>query len=119
MISTVEARKEKSEQIARGKRIKKIREKELKMKKSELGKMLGVSGQFIGLVEDGNGNLMYRSIKKLRELSGHSADYILFGLDDSHMKETNKLLQKYNDKDIIQTIDTLKEIAILIKNKKM
>ena len=48
---------EKVEQKERGERIKYIREKELKMSKVQLGKEIGVSGQFLGLVEDGKGNL--------------------------------------------------------------
>ena len=65
---------EKLEQIERGKRIKNIRENELHMNKTQLAKEIGVSSQFVGLVEEGKGNLVYRSIKKLRNLSGHSAD---------------------------------------------
>ena len=57
------------ERIDRGKRIKHIREEELKMTKTMLGKKLGISSQFLGLVEDGKGNLMYRSLKKLRQVS--------------------------------------------------
>lgn len=60
---------EKIEQKERGLRIKRIREQELKMKKTELGKEIGVSGQFLGLVEEGKGNLVYKSIKKLKYLS--------------------------------------------------
>ena len=48
------------------------------MSKTKLGKAIGISGQFLGLVEDGRSNLTYRSIKKLKDLSGHSSDYILF-----------------------------------------
>ena len=69
---------ENNEQILRGKRIKYIRENELHMNKTQLAKEIGVSSQFLGLVEEGRGNLVYRSIKKLRDISGHSADYILF-----------------------------------------
>ena len=67
---------EKLEQIERGKRIKFIREEELNMNKTQLSKEIGVSGQFLGLVEEGKGNLVYKSIKRLKDLSGHSADYI-------------------------------------------
>ena len=58
---------EKLDQIERGKRIKYIRENELHMNKTQLAKEIGISGQFLGLVEDGKGNLVYRSIKKLRK----------------------------------------------------
>ena len=43
---------EKEEQIARGKRIKDIRENELKLSKTDLAKEIGVSSQFLGLVEE-------------------------------------------------------------------
>ena len=74
---------EKLEKIQRGKRIKMIRKNELHMNKTQLAKEIGVSAQFLGLVEDGKGNLFYKSIKKLRDLSGYSADYILYGSDDN------------------------------------
>ena len=60
---------DKEEQILRGKRIKFIRENELHMNKTQLAKEIGISSQFLGLVEEGRGNLMYRSIRKLRDLS--------------------------------------------------
>ena len=81
---------ERIEQIERGKRIKNIRENELHMNKTQLAREIGVSSQFLGLVENGKGNLVYKSIKKLRNLSGHSSDYILFGIDDSSISETKK-----------------------------
>ena len=96
---------DKREQKSMGKRIKRIREEELKMKKTELGREIGISGQFLGLVEEGKGNLAYKSIKRLMEISGHSADYILYGLDDSVIDNTKKLLQKYKEEQIIKAID--------------
>ena len=62
---------EKQEQIARGRRIKEIRENELRLNKTDLAKQIGISSQFLGLVEEGKGNLVYRSVKLLRDLSGH------------------------------------------------
>ena len=106
---------EKNEQILRGKRIKFIRENELHMNKTQLAKEIGVSSQFLGLVEEGRGNLVYRSIRKLRDLSGHSADFILYGLDDNIINKTKKLFDKYSDEEIEQAISILKEIAIFIK----
>ena len=47
---------DKQEQIERGKRIKNIRENELHLNKAQLARLLGVSGQFLGLVEEGKGN---------------------------------------------------------------
>lgn len=102
---------EKIEQIERGKRIKYIRENELKMPKTKLAEEIGVSGQFLGLVEDGKGNLVYRSIKKLRDLSGHSADYILYGLDDTIITKTKFLLEQYDEEKIIKGIEILKNFV--------
>ena len=106
---------EKNEQILRGKRIKFIREYELHMNKTQLAKEIGVSSQFLGLVEEGRGNLVYKSIKKLRDLSGHSADYILYGLDDNTINKTKKLLSKYSDEEIEKAISIINDIAIFIK----
>ena len=105
---------EKREQAESGNRIKAIREG-LNMNKAELARNIGISGQFLGLIEEGKGNLAYRSIKKLMELSGHSADYILYGLDDSIINDTKKLLERYNEKEIIQAMNALREIAQFIK----
>lgn len=107
---------EKLEQIERGKRIKNIRENELHMNKTQLAKEIGVSGQFLGLVEDGKGNLVYKSLKKLRFLSGHSTDYILYGLDDNIIQETRKCLEKYSENQIIDALEIIKQITLFIKN---
>lgn len=109
---------EKLEQKERGRRIKQIRENELKMKKTQLGREIGISGQFLGLVEEGKGNLTYKSVKKLKDLSRHSSDYILYGLDDSIIKETGKALERYTEREIIQAMEILKEIALFIKSEK-
>ena len=107
---------EKQEQISRGKRIKYIRENELHMNKTQLAKEIGISSQFLGLVEEGRGNLVYRSIRKLRDLSGHSADYILYGLDDTIINKTKELLSTYSDKEIETAMNIIKDISIFIKN---
>lgn len=108
---------EKQEQIERGKRIKFIRINELNLNKTQLAEKIGVSSQFLGLVEDGKSNLVYRSIKKLRDLSGHSSDYILYGLDDTVLNETKKCLQNYSEKEIIDAINVIKDFSVFMKNK--
>ena len=109
---------EKQEQTERGLRIRDIRENELKMNKAELGRILGISGQFLGLVEDGRGNLVYKSLKRLREISGHSSDYILYGIDDESYMEINSLLEKYSERQIRTAFNTMKEIALFVKERK-
>ena len=108
---------EKLEQIERGKRIKNIRENELHMNKTQLAKEIGVSSQFLGLIENGKGNLVYKSLKKLRNLSGHSSDYILFGIDDNAIYRTKKILAQYSETEIIEAMKLLNNIAIFIKNQ--
>ena len=107
---------ERLEQIERGKRIKNIRENELHMNKTQLAKEIGVSSQFLWLVENGKGNLVYKSLKKLRNLSGHSSDYILFGIDDNSISETKKVLEQYSEMEISEAMKLLNNIAIFIKN---
>ena len=103
--SNVAIEVERKEQYERGQRIKKIREEELKMNKTQLAREIGTSSQFLGFVEDGKGNLVYYSLRKLREVSGHSADYILFGLDDTCINKTKKLLKDYSEEDIIESLN--------------
>ena len=108
---------ERQEQIERGKRIKYIRENELKLNKTQLAAEIGTSSQFLGLVEEGKGNLVYYSLKKLRDLSGHSADYILFGIDDEYISKTNKLLKNFTEEEIITAIEVVEKLTIYIREK--
>lgn len=117
MIKNFDVSLEKQDQILRGKRIKYIRENELKLNKTDLAKQIGVSSQFLGLVEDGKGNLTYRSIKLLRNLSGHSADYILFGLDDTILNKTQIYLQRYSEDELIGALDMLKDLCFVLNRK--
>ena len=117
MRKNIDITAEKQEQILRGKRIKDIRENELRLNKTDLAKQIGISSQFLGLVEDGKSNLTYRSIRLLRNLTGHSADYILFGLDDSVIKETKIFLQRYDEKELNGALDMLKELCFVLSRK--
>lgn len=113
--SNVALEVEKQEQYERGQRIKHIRERELMMSKTQLAAKIGTSSQFLGLVEEGKGNLVYYSIKKLREVSGHSSDYILYGLDDSLIKETRELLKDYSEEEIVEALSAIKKISKFIQ----
>jgi len=108
---------EQREQIARGKRIKRIREEQLNLNKSQLSKLIGVKGQFLKRVEDGRGNLMYGSLRKLCLLSDRSADYILFGLDDSKIDETREMLDQFSHLEILHGMQAIEGIVEMIKNK--
>ena len=115
--SNVAIEVERKEQYERGQRIKKIREEELKMNKTQLAREIGTSSQFLGFVEEGKGNLVYYSLRKLREISGHSADYILFGLDDNCINKTKKLLKDYQEEEIIDVLNIVENLTLLLKKR--
>ena len=48
-------------------------------------------------------------------MSDHSADYILYGLDDNVLNKTKNLLDKYSDEEIEKAIHMINDIAIFIK----
>lgn len=98
------------------KRIKNIRER-TSTKQNRFSKKIGISSQFLGLVEEGKSNLTYRSIKLLRDISGHTTDYILFGLDDNILNTTRIFLQKYDEKELMWALDMLKELAFVLNRK--
>lgn len=100
-----------------GQRIRIIRT-ELNLSKDALGKMLGISGQFLGVIENGKSNLTYDRLKKFCEVSGYTADYILFGRDVKKIVETRKELQKFSNEQIIEACELLSKIAIFVKNDK-
>ena len=116
MIKNIDIDEERKQQIYRGLRIKNIRENELHLNKTDLACKLKISSQFLGLVENGKGNLTYRSIKLLRDLSGHSADYILYGLDDSVIKETKKCLEFFSENELKKGLNILKDLVYLLKH---
>ena len=115
--SNVAIEVERKEQYERGIRIKKIREEELNMNKTQLAREIGTSSQFLGFVEEGKGNLVYYSLRKLREISGHSADYILFGLDDNCINKTKKLLKNYQEEEIIDVLNIIENLTLLLKKR--
>ena len=65
-----------------GERIGKLR-KERNLSKSEFGKIIGISGQYVGMVEKGANSISAKLIVKICNATGVSADYILFGVIDS------------------------------------
>ena len=115
--SNVALEVEREEQRERGKRIKYIRENELFMTKTELANKIGTSSQFLGLVEEGKGNLVYYSLRKFREVCGHSSDYILFGVDDNSINKTKKLLENHSEEEIVEDFDIIEKLSIFIKKR--
>lgn len=97
-----------------GLRIKRVRV-DMNLTKEKFAKILGLSGQYLGMVERGKGSLTYDKLKKLCEISGLSADYFLFGVDNSILLDLKKELTNYSDEQIIASCNCLKDLAILLK----
>ena len=112
-----ELEKFEDEKILRGKRIENIRENELVLRKTDLAPKLGISSQFLGLVEKGKDNLNYNSLKLLRDLSNHSADFILYGLDDSILVETKKYLDAFTERELMEALETIKVLSTYLRTK--
>lgn len=112
-----ELEKFEDEKILRGKRIENIRENELVLRKTDLAPKLGISSQFLGLVKKGKANLNYNSLKLLRDLSNHSADFILYGLDDSILVETKKYLDAFTERELMEALETIKVLSTYLRTK--
>lgn len=101
-----------------GKRITRIRE-QMNLTKEALAKELKMSGQYLGVVEKGEGALSYERIKRLCDISGCSSDYILFGKstkNDGINNELAYMLKDFSDSQIEETCEIIKNIAIFMKN---
>lgn len=97
-----------------GLRIKGLREK-MNMTKEKFAENLGISGQYLGMVEKGTSCLAIDKLQKLCEFTGCSADYILFGKERTITYNTKKALENLSDDQIKQGCETLSKLAIFIK----
>ena len=93
-----------------GLRIKNIREN-MNMSKEEFSKLLGISGQYLGI-----SCLSIEKLKRLCDLTNTSADYILFGKNNNIKSETSKILESFSNEEIELGCDTLKKLAVFIKS---
>lgn len=99
-----------------GKRIKEIREN-MGMTKESFAKELGISGQYLGIVEHGKSYLSIEKLKVLCDFTNLSADYILFGRDNNLINDMQKILSEFSPEQIEIGCDTLKKLALFIKNQ--
>lgn len=98
-----------------GKRIKNIREN-MNMTKESFAKQLGISGQYLGMIERGKSYLSIEKLKILCDMTNLSADYILFGKDNNIKNETKEILSEFSDEQLEIGFDMLKKLALFIKN---
>jgi transcriptional regulator with XRE-family HTH domain len=100
-----------------GKRIKKLRE-ERNLSKSQFGKMVGVTGQYIGMIEKGTHSISVKLIVKICDATGVSADYILFGVTDSEQEVTTAAsLYGLSNEQIQIALDIIKRVAQFINTE--
>jgi len=99
-----------------GKRIRQIRESML-LTKEAFAKEIGITGQYLGLIEQGKNYLSIEKLKVLCDFTGLSSDYILFGKDLNIINDTKTMLTNFSDEELINACQTLKDLAIYLKSK--
>ena len=100
-----------------GKRIANLRHS-MNLNKEQFAKMIGISGQYLGVVEAGVHGLSLESIKTLCEKTHISADYILFGKENISNEKLKELFNGIDEEQIDEAFNALKNIALMIKSKK-
>ena len=70
-----------------GKRVRKTRER-YKLTREQLAEMASISPQFLVHIENGTKSMTCNTICKLARALNISADYLLFGLDDTDLNRT-------------------------------
>ena len=98
----------KNDNMLVGERIRNIREN-FHMSREKFSEMIDVSEVFLGQIERGERSLSIKTLKKIVDYTGFSADFILFGNieDNDDISKINHILSKCSD-------DTLKYIYELI-----
>lgn len=100
-----------------GKRITEIR-KGLNMNKEQFAKLIGISGQYLGTVENGVNGLSVDKLMTLCEKTNTSADYLLFGKPNIDDDEIKKVFEKIDRAQIAPAFEVLKSIALFIQATK-
>ena len=98
-----------------GKRIKNLRQKQ-ELSRGQFGKMVGISGQHLGLVEKGSRGLSVESIVKLCATTGISADYLLFGADIIEDPAMD-MLSELSDEQIGLVLEIIKRVALFVNTE--
>lgn len=88
----------------------------MNMTKQKMADLLGISGQYLGMIERGEGTLSVDKLKILCDMTGFSADYILFGKDSNSTLNLSKKLSGYSDEEIKLGCATLENLALFLKH---
>lgn len=98
-----------------GLRIRNIR-LNMGLSKQDFARLLGISGQYLGMIERGKGSISIEKLQVLCNLTGLTADYILFGNDTSLPFKAKTALEEYSDEQIKAGCEALEKIATLLRN---
>jgi transcriptional regulator with XRE-family HTH domain len=96
-----------------GDRVKKLRT-DRNLSKAQFGEIIGVSGQYVGMIEKGSGLSAEVIVNICREI-GVSADYILFGNTDP--AAVTFQLKGLTHEQIDLALDILKRVAQMVKTE--
>lgn len=107
------------EDIVIGERIRKIRE-DLKMSREKFSEMIDISDVFLGQIERGERSLSTKTLTKIVNFTGFSADFILFGNISSNntISKINRILNKCSDDVVDYIYNLIHETFYFIKNLK-
>jgi len=97
-----------------GKRIEKLRLKH-GLSRGQFGRRVGISGQYLGLVEKGVRGLSVDSIVKICNTMDVSADYLLFGI--SNPAEVTDAFDGLSYEQIEIVLDIIKKVALFVHSK--
>ena len=100
-----------------GERIAHLR-KDSNMSMAQFGKMVGISGQHLGMVEKGITGLSIDTTMQICEKTGASADFVLFGINDP-ISEVAKIVSTVGlSKEQLQiTLDIVKKVADFVSTE--
>ena len=107
------------EDIVIGERIRKIREY-MKMSREKFSEMIDISDVFLGQIERGERSLITKTLTKIVNFTGFSADFILFGDVSSNntISKINRILNKCSDDVIDYIYKLIHDTFYFIKNLK-
>lgn len=99
-----------------GKRIAEIRNN-MGLNKEQFAKLIGISGQYLGTVENGINGLSLGKLITLCEKTNTSADYILFGRRNFTEEDSKNIFDGINKDQITPAFEILQNIALFIKQQ--
>lgn len=107
------------EDIVIGERVRKIRE-DLKMSREKFSEMIDISDVFLGQIERGERSLSTKTLTKIVNFTGFSADFILFGVVSSNntISKINRILNKCSDDVVDYIYKLIHDTFYFIKNLK-